>query len=83
MAQADALQVAIGIEAGRGGVAEAREERRGVAAVADVVADRSRLGVVEDDEVAAAGNVSACDAVACVSSCQSLPWMIDVKPSSA
>ena len=27
--------------------------------------------------------MSACEAVACVSSCQTLPWMIDVKPSCA
>ena len=47
----------VGIEAGRDGVLELPQERVAIAAVADVVADRRGLGVVEHHEVRAAAGV--------------------------
>ena len=59
------------------------EERGAIAAVPDVVAHGRRLARDRARRGSGRGpTCSACDAVACVSSCQYLPWMTDVKPSS-
>ena len=72
-------EVAFGIEAGRGRVAE-RARRNALAVAAARGCSRRPTAAsasVEHDQIAAAGTARACDAVACVSSCQTLPWMID------
>ena len=74
--EADALEVHIRIEAGRDAARnrarKPRGRRRGGCS-----RRRAPLRPVVDDQIAAARVCSACDAVACVSSCQYLPWMID------
>ena len=69
------MQIAIGIEAGRDGVREAGEEAVAIAAMADVLAHHVGFGAIEHDQVAPAGKVRACEAVARVSSCLYLPWI--------